>query len=104
MVARTIDVAEAQQRPADFIAEAQQGAEVIITSDDQPIARLVALPGLRRRPTFGSARGLISMSHDFDEPLTLDPPRRKAGSAEGMITMFDDFDEPLDGDGRYTGS
>ena len=33
------------------------------------VAKLVALPASDARPRFGSARGLIRMSEDFDAPL-----------------------------------
>ena len=47
----------------------ENGEEIIITRDSQPVAKLIALPASRARPQFGSARGLIEMSDDFDAPL-----------------------------------
>ncbi len=69
MLARTIDLAEAKEHLAELIDEARRGAEVIITSQDQPVAKLVPFHHVRSQPRFGSARGLITMPDDFDEPL-----------------------------------
>jgi prevent-host-death family protein len=63
-----VDIAEAQHRLLDLIQAAEQGEEVIITRDQQPLIRLVPLHQLMNRPQFGSARGLITMTDDFDAP------------------------------------
>jgi prevent-host-death family protein len=65
-----VTVEEAGTRLAELIRQARSGGEeVIITEDDQPIARLVPLPHPRPRPRFGSARGLFHLADDFDAPL-----------------------------------
>lgn len=46
---------------------AENREEVLITFRNGETARFVPLP--RPKPRFGSARGLIKMSDDFDEPL-----------------------------------
>jgi antitoxin (DNA-binding transcriptional repressor) of toxin-antitoxin stability system len=53
----------------ELIEEVSGGAEVVITKDDQPVAKLVRYPRTRRKPRFGSAKGLITIADDFDEPL-----------------------------------
>jgi antitoxin (DNA-binding transcriptional repressor) of toxin-antitoxin stability system len=45
------------------------GDEVIITKSGQPGVRLVSISKHRNQRLFGSARGIIEMSDDFDEPL-----------------------------------
>ena len=67
MLAKTVDVHEAQTRLSDVLT----GAEVILTQGNQPLARLV--PVL---------------------PLTMSAPRA-AGLHAGAIWTSDDFDEPL---------
>ena len=63
-----IDVRHAGDRLSTLIERARRGEDVVLTDDDRPLARLVAADGSgRRRP--GSAKGLIQMSDDFDEPL-----------------------------------
>lgn len=54
---------------ADFIDLALEGEEILITQDAQPVLTLrrVAAPKVRRKA--GSAKGLITMAHDFDAPL-----------------------------------
>lgn len=62
----TQEMEVAQARLADLVAAAENGNEVLLTREGRPVARLVpALPD--RVP--GSARGLITMSDDFDAPL-----------------------------------
>ncbi len=67
MAVRHIDVSEAQLRLAQLIDEALRGDEVVIVRGTEPVAKLVPL-GRRSRGGFGSARGLIWMADDFDEP------------------------------------
>ena len=64
-----VDIAEAQHRFLDLIQAAEQGEEVIITRDQQPLIQLVPLHHPLNRPEFGSARGLITIADDFDAPL-----------------------------------
>ena len=65
-----VDLEEAKSHLADLIDIALGGDEVIITIDNQPVLKLV--------------------------PVTISKKPRKAGSAKGLITMFEDFDEPLE--------
>ncbi|MDQ2798189.1 MAG: DUF2281 domain-containing protein [Armatimonadota bacterium] len=56
------------------------------------------------RPQFGSAKGLVWMSPDFEEPLEElgqmkngpEEPRPYFGSAKGLGRMMPDFEEPLE--------
>jgi prevent-host-death family protein len=67
---QTIDVNQAKQRFPELIEQTISGGEVVITREGKPVARLVAMfkpPRKQRR--FGSARGLIKMTDDFDAPL-----------------------------------
>ena len=51
-----------------LIDAALRGEKVIIAKDGQQIAELVALRPVKRR-TFGSAKGKVKISDDFDQPL-----------------------------------
>ncbi|MBA2693776.1 MAG: DUF2281 domain-containing protein [Rubrobacter sp.] len=62
-----IDIKEAEGRLAELFAEAAHGEEVIITRSDGLSFKLVPVP--EARPKFGSARGFVEMSEDFDAPL-----------------------------------
>jgi antitoxin (DNA-binding transcriptional repressor) of toxin-antitoxin stability system len=43
--------------------------EVIICIDDRPVIKLVPIEPVKPRRKAGSAKGIIWMSDDFDEPL-----------------------------------
>jgi len=45
------------------------GKEIVLTRSGLPLVKLVALTGQKRKRRFGSAKGLIKISDDFDEPL-----------------------------------
>ena len=53
-----------------LIEQALSGEEIVITDNEEPVAKLVSLRSVTpATPRFGSARGLIHVSDDFDEPL-----------------------------------
>ena len=60
---------DAKKHLGDLIEAAINGDEVVITKEDRPIVKLVPVGGTKGQPRFGSAKGLITMSDDFDEPL-----------------------------------
>lgn len=60
---------EVKERLPDLIEAALRGEEVLILKDDQEAVRLVPVESPRRRPQFGSARGLVTLANDFDAPL-----------------------------------
>lgn len=62
----TVTLAEAQALLPQLIAETHRGEEVVITQNDQPVARLSAAGGW---PLFGLLKGKITIAPDFDEPL-----------------------------------
>lgn len=71
-----VSPAEAQRRLPDLLAAAQAGETVTIRTDDGRIFQLTAQPPqLGVDPTWpgypqpGSAKGLIQIADDFDEPL-----------------------------------
>ncbi len=65
-----IDVEKAQAELPELIEKAMNGSEVIITRNHQPLVRLVeAQRPTRHERRPGSAKGLITIADDFDEPL-----------------------------------
>ncbi len=67
---RKVNLDEAQRRLPELIEEAAGGEDVVISRGDGASFRLVPILEPERRPRqFGSARGLIHMADDFDEPL-----------------------------------
>lgn len=69
----TISVEEAQAKLRELIHQMASGEEVIITENQQPVARLVSEPGrppLKQRPGPGLCKGMITyIAPDFDAPL-----------------------------------
>jgi prevent-host-death family protein len=60
---------EARLQLAELINEAASGKEVVITRSDGKAFRIVPISQTKPYPKFGSAKGLVEMSDDFDEPL-----------------------------------
>lgn len=71
---RQIDLKEAESRLPELVDEAAQGGEVVITRGDGAAFKLVPVEG--PRPKFGSAKGLVEMSENFDEPVGGKPSSR----------------------------
>jgi prevent-host-death family protein len=66
-----ISVTEASAQLSQIIDAALAGEEVIIVREHHPVVKLTPLANLPRRypAKAGSAKGLVWMSDDFDEPL-----------------------------------
>lgn len=67
-----VSISDAQARLAELIHRLSPGEEVVITENDQPVARLVtaAKPQERKALQLGTLKGsVLYMSPDFDAPL-----------------------------------
>ena len=64
-----VSVEEAKTKLHDLVDAAVSGEEVVIAKDEEHLVKLVPVPRTNPRPEFGSARRLITMSEDFEEPL-----------------------------------
>lgn len=65
-----VDIFEAEEKLLELTEAAMRGEEIAITQDNQPVVKLVVIPKQakpNRQP--GSAKGMVWMSDDFDEPL-----------------------------------
>jgi prevent-host-death family protein len=66
----TFDIGQAKQRLPELIEQTISGDEVVITQAGKPVVKLVAInKPIRKQRLFGSAKGFIKISADFDEPL-----------------------------------
>jgi prevent-host-death family protein len=67
----TITLEEAQAKLKDLIDKLAPGEEVVITHNEQPVAKLVGTPLPLRQPRQpGTLRGtVLYMAPDFDAPL-----------------------------------
>jgi antitoxin (DNA-binding transcriptional repressor) of toxin-antitoxin stability system len=64
-----VSVTEAAARLQELIDAEIDGEEVIICIDDRPAIKLVPIEPVKSDRKPGSAKELIWMSDDFDEPL-----------------------------------
>jgi prevent-host-death family protein len=64
-----IDLNQARQQLPELLDAAIRGEEIIITEDGLPLVKMLNATLSKPRPQFGSARGLITIPDDFDEPL-----------------------------------
>jgi antitoxin (DNA-binding transcriptional repressor) of toxin-antitoxin stability system len=64
-----IDIDKAKIQLASLFQTALNGEVIIITQNGQPVLKLAPIIQSKKRRQSGSARGLISMSDDFDQPL-----------------------------------
>ena len=68
-MAATVTLEEAQGKLRELIAQLSPGEELIITENQQPVAKLVAAVKPGERP-LGTLRGsVLYMAPDFDAPL-----------------------------------
>lgn len=64
-----VTLEEAKKQFLSLLEKASTGEEIIITENNIPLVKLVYIPQQKAQARFGSAKGLISISDDFDEPL-----------------------------------
>jgi antitoxin (DNA-binding transcriptional repressor) of toxin-antitoxin stability system len=64
-----IELAQAKQQLPQLLDEVIRGAEIVITENGQPLVKMSHAAMPKPRPQFGSARGLLTIPDDFDEPL-----------------------------------
>jgi len=64
-----IDLEKAKAQISSLLQTALEGEEIIITQNEQPVLKLVPISAVKPRRQSGSAKGLITMSDNFDEPL-----------------------------------
>jgi antitoxin (DNA-binding transcriptional repressor) of toxin-antitoxin stability system len=64
----TLDTA--QRDLATLIEDVAKGGHVLILKDEKPVAQIIPVTKEKAIPKFGSARGMISIREDFDQPLS----------------------------------
>jgi prevent-host-death family protein len=65
----TVAIEQAQRDLSRLIEDVALGERVVITKNQVPVAELVPVTSPIPKPTFGSARGLVNMSEDFESPI-----------------------------------
>jgi antitoxin (DNA-binding transcriptional repressor) of toxin-antitoxin stability system len=66
---KQVTIEQASQRLTDLVDAAVNGEEVIVIRPGATGVRLVPVATKNGRPVYGSAKGLITISDDFDAPL-----------------------------------
>ena len=64
-----VTINQFSQHWSNLIEAALKGEEIIIITDHQSAVKLTPVLPVKQRPKFGSAKGMVTMSDDFDEPL-----------------------------------
>lgn len=64
-----VNINVAKAHLSELIQKAMLGEEIIIAKDNKPVAKLTALYPEKHKRHLGSAKGLFSLSKDFNEPL-----------------------------------
>jgi prevent-host-death family protein len=68
----TVTIEEARNNLTELIQRLTSGAEVVITENEKPVARLVpAIPPSepRKVPQLGTLKGTVLSMEHFDDPL-----------------------------------
>ena len=66
---QVVDINQATQHLTELIDLTLGGDEIFITKDGQTVVKLVPVKKAKKQRQFGSAKGLIKIADDFDEPL-----------------------------------
>jgi prevent-host-death family protein len=69
MSTRNIGVFEAKVHLSSIIDQVRKGCTFIITRRGKPLAELRPVSTEDRRPSFGSDKGRIFISEDFNDPV-----------------------------------
>ena len=64
-----IDINQTKQSFPELVEKTISNGEIIITRGGRPIAKLVPLKKTGTERKFGTAKGLIKISDDFDQPI-----------------------------------
>lgn len=71
-----VNTHEAKTHLSRLLARVEAGEEVIIARAGKPVAKLVPATPERQVPIFGTAKGMVWISDDFDDPLPLEELER----------------------------
>lgn len=64
-----VNIHTAKAHLSELIKKALLGEEVIIARDNKPIIKLVPIEKSQHKRRIGLSKGLVRMSHDFNESL-----------------------------------
>ena len=64
-----VNVHQAKTNLSKLIQKVVDGEEVIIAKGNQPIVKMILIDQVKPKRSLGSAKGLVKLADDFDEPL-----------------------------------
>ena len=64
-----VNVHQAKTNLSKLIQKVVDGEEVIIAKGNQPVVKMILVDNLKPKRQLGTAKGMIKISDDFDEPL-----------------------------------
>ena len=62
-------IEQAQENLSRLIDDVAFGEHIVITRNQVPVAELIPVAHPGPRPVFGNAKGVLTLSGDFDAPL-----------------------------------
>ncbi len=65
----TVGIHEAKTHLSRLLRAVEEGEEVVIVRGSRPVARLVAIQSDESARKLGTAKGLVRVSENFDDPL-----------------------------------
>jgi prevent-host-death family protein len=69
MIMQQITLESISETLRNLVEAALNGEEVIITKNNKPVIKLTPVSPVKKPRQPGSAKGLVIISDDFDEPL-----------------------------------
>ena len=66
---QNVDINQAKQYLPELVDKIASGNEIVITKSGIPIAKIIGISKQKKYRKPGTAKGLIKMADDFDQPL-----------------------------------
>ena len=66
---QTLPVEQAEGHLTEIIDKLSPGEEIVLTRNDQPVAKLIATPGEKPRPLPGRGKGMLTILLEDDDHL-----------------------------------
>jgi len=66
---KTVNIHDAKTHLSKLVARARKGEEIVLAKAGKPVAKIVPFEATPQRRVPGSARGLVKIYDNFDDPL-----------------------------------
>ena len=66
----TVNIYDAKTRLSQLVDKAASGEDVVVSRNGKPLVRITRLDAAKRRIRFGVLKGKLTISDDFDAPLS----------------------------------